>query len=99
MKTKEEVAKLIEEEFDGIKRMVLKKNNDYGNSVFEPLGVFSTLNPTEQIRVRLDDKLKRIQNLLNLNKTPDVAESIEDTERDIVGYIVLMHIYKKVIEL
>lgn len=39
--------------------MLLAKNAAYGNSALEPVRIFSKADPTEQIRVRIDDKLSR----------------------------------------
>lgn len=64
--------------------MLLAKNADYGNSALEPLRVFAkSLPPSDMIRVRLDDKLSRLQ---GITKIP------EDTELDIMGYLVLLRI-------
>jgi hypothetical protein len=72
---------------DEIEQMLLSKNAAYGNSALDPLRVFSKASPEEQIRVRIDDKLKRLQ-----NQTPGDAE---DTELDLIGYLILLRIAKK----
>lgn len=69
---------------DEVKQMLLQKNADYGNSFAYPLGVFSSLTPTEEINVRIDDKLKRIRTGRN--------EIAEDTELDIIGYLILKRV-------
>ena len=67
-----------------LKQFLLDKNAQYGNSVFEPIRIFSTAKIDEQIRVRIDDKLNR---LLQGN---DTMESDEDVIKDLIGYLVLL---------
>lgn len=84
-----DVQKMIVEECDKIKNLLLEKNKAYGNSAIEPLRVFSKLDNIEQIKVRIDDKLSRIS---KGSKT-----SIqEDTEQDLIGYLVLLRICKEI---
>lgn len=82
--------KLIEDEFDDIKNLVLEKNKAYGNSAFEPQRVFSTSSSIEQIKVRIDDKLSRIKNL-----STNLDDSIEDTVKDLIGYLVILRVAQK----
>ena len=63
-----------------------QKNYAYGNGVFEPVNVFSKLNPEEQLRVRMDDKIKRIQMGREFGN--------EDSLRDLLGYLVLYFVLK-----
>jgi hypothetical protein len=83
MDFRESLSLVLEE----IEQMLLSKNAAYGNSALDPLRVFSKASPEEQIRVRIDDKLKRLQ-----NQTPGDAE---DTELDLIGYLILLRIAKK----
>ena len=79
----------ISEIIDKIESILLMKNIEYGNSVLEPLRIFSDANPIEQINVRLDDKLSRIQN--------DCDKTIkEDTVFDFIGYLILKMIAEKI---
>lgn len=73
----------ILEECDAVKAMLLAKNDSYGNSVGAPLRIFSTADPVEQLRVRIDDKLSRIA-----HGKPDQ----EDTILDLIGYLILLRI-------
>lgn len=66
---------------DGMKALLLEKNARYGDSALNPIKVFSRLNPSEGIRIRLDDKLSRVSNNANLRKN-DTA--------DLIGYLVLL---------
>ena len=70
---------------DGIKALLLSKNEKYGDSALSPLGVFSKLNSAEAIKARIDDKLSRISNM-GLNDTS------EDTLDDLIGYLLLLKI-------
>jgi hypothetical protein len=72
---------------DEIEQMLLAKNQAYGNSALDPVRIFSKASPEEQIRVRIDDKLKRMQ-----NQTPGDAE---DTELDLLGYLILLRISRR----
>ncbi len=47
--------KLISDECDAIKVVLLAKNRRYGNSALKPKRVFSKADPIEQLNVRLDD--------------------------------------------
>jgi len=67
---------------DSMKALLLEKNQRYGDSALSPLGIFSTLNATEGIKVRLDDKLARIKNHPESLRKNDIA--------DIIGYLVLL---------
>jgi len=68
-----------------IKDLLVSKNQKYGNSALEPLGVFSQLSPEEGLFVRIDDKLKRIKN-------GSLQKDDEDVINDLIGYLVLLKI-------
>lgn len=85
--TLKQVQKLIAKECDGIKELLLSKNKKYGNSALEPNRIFSKSDSIEQIRVRIDDKLSRIRTTGN-----DVDG--EDTEQDLIGYLILLRVAK-----
>jgi hypothetical protein len=70
-----------------IKELLLEKNEKYGNSALEPLGVFSKLSPEEGLLIRIDDKLKRIKN-------GSLEKDDEDVINDLIGYLVLLKIYQ-----
>jgi hypothetical protein len=80
------VPGLIAEECNALRDMLIAKNKAYGNSALEPVRVFSKADPEEQIRVRLDDKLSRLMR----------GEAAgEDVEQDLMGYLVLLRIARK----
>lgn len=72
---------------DSIKNLLLAKNKSYGNSALEPVRVFAKSDITEQIKVRIDDKLSRISRGV-LTALP--AESLVDTIKDLIGYLILL---------
>ena len=69
-----------------IKDLLISKNQKYGNSALEPLGVFSKLSAEEGLLVRIDDKLKRIKN-------GSLERDDEDVINDLIGYLVLLKIH------
>ena len=70
---------------DGIKALLLSKNEKYGNSALKPVTVFSKLNSAEAIKARIDDKLSRIANV-------GLDDATEDTLDDLIGYLLLLKI-------
>ena len=84
----ENVQNLIAEECDAIKELLLRKNKEYGNSAIQPKRMFSNASPVEQIRVRIDDKLSRIS-------TRGDKKILEDTEQDLMGYLILLRVAKR----
>ena len=71
---------LIAETCDEIKEILLAKNKAYGDSVFNPVRIFSKASPMEQINVRLDDKISRLM------RGEDAGE---DPELDFIGYLII----------
>ena len=78
----EQVYRVLSE----ITEMLVAKNEKYGNSALEPLGVFSQLSAKEGLLVRIDDKLKRIKN-------GSLDKDDEDVVNDLIGYLVLLKIH------
>jgi hypothetical protein len=72
---------------DNLKEILLQKNRKYGDSALKPSRIFAKSDAVEQIRVRIDDKLKRIQNRQD--------DEDEDVELDLLGYLVLLRIAKR----
>ena len=68
-----------------IQDLLIAKNQKYGNSALEPLGVFSKLDSKEGLLIRIDDKLKRIKN-------GSLEKDDEDVVNDLIGYLVLLKI-------
>ena len=80
----EEVHDILQE----IEDLLVAKNEKYGNSALEPLGVFSQLSSKSGLLVRIDDKLKRIKN-------GSLDNDDEDVVNDLIGYLVLLKIHAK----
>lgn len=76
----------IVEECLCLARLLVEKNRLYGDSALNPKRIFSRASATEQIRVRIDDKLSRIE---------QGETSTEDTVQDLLGYLVLLRIAEK----
>lgn len=68
---------------DELADLLVAKNKAYGNSALDPVRIFSTASPHEQLLVRVDDKLSR------LARGNDAGE---DTLMDLLGYLVIMQI-------
>ena len=76
----------IAEITDAMKDLLLYKNEKYGDSAINPIGVFTkhlkhVHENTASILVRLDDKLSRVRNS-DLLRTNDIS--------DIIGYCTLL---------
>ena len=74
-------ADAITEACEQIKNMLLDKNRKYGDSALNPVRVFSKADAGEQLKVRMDDKLSRIQSAQD--------DDLEDAMLDLTGYLVL----------
>lgn len=72
---------------DRIANLLIEKNKAYGDSALNPIRVFSKADRMEQLYIRLDDKISRIQ------KGTDFAN--EDTIDDLIGYLFLLKIAKE----
>ena len=75
-----EVKKITTEIAD----LLIEKNKSYGDSALNPIRIFSNSDTTEQIKVRIDDKLNR------LAKGSEYQN--EDTIQDLIGYLILLKI-------
>ena len=75
-----EMEGAIKQVMTEIQDMLLAKNKAYGNSVAEPLRIFSKVDVVEQINVRMDDKASRLAR---------GSAAGEDAEMDLLGYLIL----------
>jgi len=64
--------------------MLIQKNQDYGDSLQNPIGVFQK-NKIDGILGRIDDKLNRI-------KSVRINDNTEDSIEDLIGYLVHLKI-------
>ena len=69
---------------DKIGDELVAKNQAYGDSALNPVRIFSKADRTEQLNIRLDDKISRVA---RGHEYPG-----DDTLKDIVGYIILLMI-------
>lgn len=68
--------------------MLLRKNKDYGSSVWESPLLAPYCDPAIAVRVRMSDKINRLIALYS--RPPEVVdESIDDTIRDLGAYCLL----------
>lgn len=67
-----------------IAELLLEKNIAYGNSALNPIRIFSDASTSEQLLVRIDDKLNRLQNGKEYKD--------EDAVDDLIGYLILLKI-------
>jgi hypothetical protein len=80
--TKTHIAMICED----IKQLLIEKNQKYGDSALTPNRIFSKADAVEQLLVRIDDKLSRIQ------KGAGLLANDEDVVSDLIGYLVLLKI-------
>jgi len=77
-------AKRVAETAARVVNLLKEKNEQYGDSVQQPLRIFSKLDSQAGIRVRIDDKLSR------LARGNDSIESDIDIVDDLIGYLILL---------
>jgi predicted AAA+ superfamily ATPase len=75
--TNEKISEIIEK----LEDLVLSKNTTYGDSLQNPVRVFSKSSSVESICGRIDDKLSRIQAV-------GVNDETIDTIFDLMGYYI-----------
>ena len=73
----------IEKKCDEIKEFLLSKNKQYGDSALSPIRIFSNSDESEQLKVRIDDKLNRLM------QGDDSLETDDDIIMDLIGYLIL----------
>lgn len=67
-----------------IAQLLIEKNISYGDSALNPARIFSQADSTEQLKVRIDDKLNRVMNNQGFAGDNDVD--------DLIGYLILYKI-------
>lgn len=67
--------------------MLLEKNRKYGDSALDPVKIFHKGDAGDALRVRIDDKLSRINN--------QQEDEDEDPIDDLIGYLILYKVYLK----
>lgn len=81
------VEMAIQDECNRVTALLIEKNRSYGNSALNPVRIFSRSDTTEQLKVRIDDKLSRFMNGDDTFKENDLD--------DLMGYLVLLSIALK----
>jgi hypothetical protein len=70
--------------YDELAMLLLKKHRDYGpKNISESPG-----GPVNGLRVRMHDKLARINNLIDNNRDPE-NEPLEDSFKDMANYAII----------
>lgn len=72
-----------------ITALLIRKNIDYGSSVYKPPRLAPKVDPGTAMLVRMNDKVERLVKLLGNPDSAMVAESTEDTMADLAGYLIL----------
>lgn len=91
--SKAKVQALIIQECRALRNLLLAKNEEYGNAALAPMRVFSRLPPIEQIKVRIDDELTRVREMMErVGEHGAPMLIVEDTVQDLLGYLVLMRV-------
>ena len=85
--TQRKITEVCEE----IKEMLLEKNRCYGDSAINPVRIFSSVNTIEQLNIRIDDKLSRIQR--------GTEYEDDDTELDLIGYLILKRVKLRLLKI
>lgn len=67
---------------------LLKKNQDYGSSVWKTPVLAPNMKCGDAILVRMSDKIFRVQSILDAGKS-EISESLEDTMSDLGSYALL----------
>lgn len=81
--------------FDEAKSVALKKNHDYGSSVFTPPVLSPALSADAAILVRMSDKINRLQTLMSGQCAQVADEAAADTMRDLGTYAFLWLIHHR----
>ena len=76
----------IEEECAALAKMLCAKSAAYGNSALDPVRIMSKASATEQLLVRIDDKLSRLAR---------GKEAGEDVYQDLAGYLILLLVARR----
>ena len=86
--THDDFCNLLSDVLTDIEELLVSKNRKYGNSALEPQRVFSKASPLEQLDVRIDDKISRLKS--------GQLDDDEDTVTDLIGYLLLREVAKRV---
>jgi len=82
-------GRVVEDVIGDIRDTLIKKNNDYGDTGVKTPVMAPDVSNEQGLRARMSDKVARIEQLTTADYTAQVAESLEDTVKDLAGYCVL----------
>jgi len=88
--TQRQVESLIRKHMIEYGNFLIKKNRAYGNSAFEAINIYSKGSALDLMKLRMDDKLKKML------KGSDLTDEKEDAAKDFCGYWHLMEILKEI---
>jgi hypothetical protein len=83
LKTEQDIKRVCDQVTD----LLISKNRSYGDSALHPSRIFSKADNVEQLLVRIDDKLSRIQNGHDWPGDNEID--------DLLGYLILLKIAKE----
>lgn len=86
MVNQDEFIKDLDIVLSDIRSLLIEKNRKYGDAALTPVRMMSKASSSEQIKVRIDDKLSRIAN--------QQTDEDEDVAQDLTGYLILLFISK-----
>jgi hypothetical protein len=85
LKSSPAFTKNVEDTFNELQALLLKKHIDYGpKNISESPG-----GPVNGLRVRMHDKLARINNLVDKGVDNPQYESLEDSFKDLANYAII----------
>lgn len=88
-KIEDYVLSSIRSTFDEVRDLVVSKSQNYGvGKIFEPPRLVADTTAETAILTRLSDKIGRFETLLH-GERDRVGESLDDTARDMIGYLTL----------
>lgn len=80
--TDEQFEYALDETLSGLKALLMERRGSHGNSIYDPVGIFSSDSWRDKIRALVDLKLERVKN----HRTED---SLNDSINDLMGYLTL----------
>jgi hypothetical protein len=83
-----DTQRMIREVGNDTIEMLIEKNDSYGDSALNPLGIFGNKDAVTSLGARIDDKLARIRTL-------GYEGFGEDNVRDLIGYLILLQVELK----
>ena len=88
----------VERVFDQCKALMVRKNSDYSSrdDAFGNIRLCEALGLCRAeigLLTRISDKLGRIIQLLGSQRSPKVAESIQDTILDAINYLAMLYVW------